>query len=92
MINVNENGQVHVKLGYGDVGENCVLYEDGKTCALCFEQLEKVQQIGATLDNDFDINNQSVVIEFSENPIESVDLMIERLQVIKNFMLESVTK
>ena len=92
MIEWYDDKQVCVRLGYGDVGENCILYEDGKTCALCFEQLEKAQQIGATLDNDFDINNQSVVIEFSENPIESVDLMIERLQVIKNFMLESATK
>ena len=84
MIEVNDKGQVCVKLGYGDVGEACVVYDDEHVGALCFEQFDDAWPIGSMVDKDFDIDNQKVIIEFSGySPVMCIDLMIQKLNKLK---------
>lgn len=87
MIEVNDKGQVYVKLGHGDVGEACVIYDDENVGALCFEQLDYKWEVGSLVNQDFDIDNQKVIIEFSGDSIRAIDLMISKLKKIKDAML-----
>lgn len=100
MIEVKENGQVLVKLGFGDVGYTIAVDDEERSGFLCFEQLDKSYPKGTDLHldgyrdiKDWSIDKQDVIIKFKENTIEdtadSIDGLILFLQMLKEGVLNN---
>lgn len=83
MIRVNENGQVYVKLGYGDVWISSGTVDNAYL--MCFEHLKGFIKPGTTLYNqEIDLTNQAVIIDFTDANINVLDSLIEDLTVMRN--------
>ena len=83
MIEVNDNGQVRVKLGYGDVWISSGIIND--LYLLCFEQAEEPVEPGTTMYNqELNFNSQSVIIDFSDADVDTFDSIIDELTVMRN--------
>lgn len=100
MIEVKENGQVLVKLGFGDVGYTVAVDGEERSGFLCFEQLDRSYPNGTDLflDGyhdiaDWSIDKQNVVVKFKEDTIEdtvdSIDELIFFLQMLKEGVLNN---
>ena len=86
MIDVNENGQVHVKFGYGDVVVSCCANPEQNIFALCFEKLkEPVEQGYMEEIESIDMSEQDVIIDFVDSDIDTLEQLIDDLNMIKFF-------
>ena len=83
MIEVNDNGQVRVKLGYGDVWISSGIIND--LYLLCFEQIEEPVDPDTVLYNqELDFDNQIVIIDFSDADVDTLESIIDNLTVMRN--------
>lgn len=86
MIDVNENGQTHIKLGYNDVCITRISNPEQNVFALCFQQLDEPAEPGLREHNEaFDMAKQDVIIDFTNASIDSLEDMTEDLRVIQFF-------
>lgn len=86
MINVNENGQVHIKLGYYDVSVGCGVKPEDNLYVLCFEQLDEPAKQGyMEYVDSLDMEAQKVIIDFVDSDIDTLEQLIDDLNMIKFF-------
>lgn len=86
MINVNENGQVHIKFGYCDVSVGCGVKPEDNLYVLCFEQLDEPAKQGyMEYVDSLDMEAQKVIIDFVDSDIDTLEQLIDDLNMIKFF-------
>lgn len=86
----HKRNQIELNFGNGDIiVYPVVLHDDIHTC-ICLEKVEEQYKIGEYVEGSgekFDIKNQDVVLTFDN--IKSIDVVIDALQDIKDFMIEN---
>lgn len=86
MIEVNDNGQVLVKFGYCDVSVGCGVKPEDNLYVLCFEQLDEPNEQGyMEYVESLDMEAQKVIIDFVDSDIDTIEQLIENLNIIKFF-------
>ena len=93
MIEVNENGQVRVKFGYYDVSVGCGVKPEDNLYVLCFEQLDEPNEQGyMEYVESLDMEAQKVIIDFVDSDIETLDQLIDDLNMIRFFKKKQLKK